>query len=398
MYPRGRQQFRCYLLCLKILIVLVVIVVSVDLVSTKPDNYHELKRVAQVGEAVIGEWMDVLTKGKIRTVNWFHKGLSQKFEIVFETGHVCSGKPILPEGFLGVQSFPTKDYNSLTSRQQRSIKRAEWEYQGWSEIVAFHVDKILGFYRKPPIVGRYISSKELYANDPTWTGLWKRTIPSYKVPIALLPWIEGLQRGIPSLEVRDYLIGNFTGKATLKLRIEAGDASTKLVFDYLVDDHDTQGIQNWKADITGKLIHWDSGLGWRDGPYPRTACYDVLCGTKQWKGVEHHEPNPETCNRICKFRRSVVDTVMAYRNETDSKQRLSYHLKESLKQDPLYPVFNLGLWRYYNYNKDGERSGGETAYLNPEQFFLGMDSRIQKIAAHMEECHEKLGDAMYLVE
>lgn len=59
-------------------------------------------------------------------------------------------------------------------------------------------------------------------------------------------------------------------------------------------DHDTQGTQNWKGDMTGTLLHWDTGLGWRDGPYPRTACYDILCGTKQWKGIEHHDPNPPT--------------------------------------------------------------------------------------------------------
>jgi len=46
--------------------------------------------------------------------------------------------------------------------------------------------------------------------------------------------------------------------------------------------------------MTGNLLHWDTGLGWRDGPYSRSSCYDILCGTKQWKGVEHHDPNPET--------------------------------------------------------------------------------------------------------
>ena len=24
-------------------------------------------------------------------------------------------------------------------------------------------------------------------------------------------------------------------------------------------DHDTQGVQNWKADMTGRLVHWDTG-------------------------------------------------------------------------------------------------------------------------------------------
>ena len=67
-------------------------------------------------------------------------------------------------------------------------------------------------------------------------------------------------------------------------------------------DHDTQGTQNWKADMSGTLLHWDTGLGWKDGPYAHTSCYDILCGTKAWKGVEHHDPNPETvCLSICWF-------------------------------------------------------------------------------------------------
>jgi hypothetical protein len=70
---------------------------------------------------------------------------------------------------------------SLPVRQQKGLKRAEWEFQGWSEIVGYHVDKVLGFHRKPPIVGRKISSKELYANDASWSGLWKRTVPGYNV-------------------------------------------------------------------------------------------------------------------------------------------------------------------------------------------------------------------------
>jgi hypothetical protein len=172
------------------------------------------------------------------------------------------------------------------------------------------VDKVLGFHKKPPIVGRKISSKELYANDSSWTGLWKRIWPAYQVPIALVPWVDGLKRGIPSIETRDFLLGNSTmvspTRAFLKRAMEVAD---KLIFDFLVDgelsegetsittdhvaDHDTQGTQNWKADMSGRLLHWDTGLGWRDGPFPRTSCYDILCGTKQWKGIEHTDPNPE---------------------------------------------------------------------------------------------------------
>ena len=32
-------------------------------------------------------------------------------------------------------------------------------YQGWSEIVSFHLDRALGWNRKPPLSGRFVSSK-----------------------------------------------------------------------------------------------------------------------------------------------------------------------------------------------------------------------------------------------
>jgi hypothetical protein len=47
--------------------------------------------------------------------------------------------------------------------------------------------------------------------------------------------VEGLQRAIPSVEIRDYLLGNYSGQAPYKMRVQAADASDKLVFDYLVD-------------------------------------------------------------------------------------------------------------------------------------------------------------------
>ena len=97
------------------------------------------------------------------------------------------------------------------------------------------VDKILGFHKKPPIVGRKISSKDLYANDPSWNGLIKRLSPAYDIPIALLPWVDGLQRGVPDLDTRDFLIGNYTRPVTRKFLAQALAASDKLVFDFLVD-------------------------------------------------------------------------------------------------------------------------------------------------------------------
>jgi len=35
------------------------------------------------------------------------------------------------------------------------------EYQGWGEIAGFNIDRAIGWNRKPPISGRFISNKVL---------------------------------------------------------------------------------------------------------------------------------------------------------------------------------------------------------------------------------------------
>lgn len=77
----------------------------------------------------------------------------------------------------------------------------------------------------------------MYANDPSWTGFFKRLfIPSYDIPLALLPWVDGLQRAIPDLNTRDFLLGNSTMRhPTHSFLTKALGAADKLIFDYLLD-------------------------------------------------------------------------------------------------------------------------------------------------------------------
>lgn len=56
------------------------------------------------------EWLPILTSGNIKAVNSFHKGLAQKFEIIFDTGHVCAGKPILPENQFSLAKYKKVNY------------------------------------------------------------------------------------------------------------------------------------------------------------------------------------------------------------------------------------------------------------------------------------------------
>jgi hypothetical protein len=44
--------------------------------------------------------------------------------------------------------------------------------------------------------------------------------------------------------------------------------SRKIVFDFLLDDHDSQAAHNYRSDAQNTLLHWDSGLAWRHGLAP----------------------------------------------------------------------------------------------------------------------------------
>lgn len=46
---------------------------------------------------------------------------------------------------------------------------------------------------------------------------------------------------------------------------EALQVARKALFDFLLDDHDSQASHNYMKESGGKLLHWDSGLAWRHG-------------------------------------------------------------------------------------------------------------------------------------
>jgi hypothetical protein len=103
--------------------------------------------------------------------------------------------------------------------------------------------------------------------------------------------------------------------------------SNKIVFDFLLDDHDAQARHNYLADKNGMLLHWDSGLAWRHGrqiyyqfvcvrfysyfllgPNARLKCKnELLCGTVEWQ-----ETANSNCTSICMFSKSTYFQMMDY--------------------------------------------------------------------------------------
>ena len=58
------------------------------------------------------------------------------------------------------------------------------DFQGWGELCAVAIDRVLGWYRKPSVVGRYIDSKLLYYHDYSFWGRIQYALPSHNVPVS----------------------------------------------------------------------------------------------------------------------------------------------------------------------------------------------------------------------
>merc|ERR1712100_490029 len=102
---KVHPNHQCFVCCFFVIIILLSIVTIMDWMSVTTQTTEELIRLQQVGLEAEEEWLPILTSGNIKAVNSFHKGLAQKFEIIFDTGHVCAGKPILPENQFSLAKY-----------------------------------------------------------------------------------------------------------------------------------------------------------------------------------------------------------------------------------------------------------------------------------------------------
>ena len=76
--------------------------------------------------------------------------------------------------------FSIFDYETL---QPTSVVRMDREYQGWSELTACTLDRILKFNRKPTIVGRFLESSQVYEYDYSFWGRIYYSLPNTLVPV-----------------------------------------------------------------------------------------------------------------------------------------------------------------------------------------------------------------------
>eukprot|EP00012_Vannella_robusta_P011226 CAMPEP_0206200480 /NCGR_PEP_ID=MMETSP0166-20121206/10907_1 /ASSEMBLY_ACC=CAM_ASM_000260 /TAXON_ID=95228 /ORGANISM="Vannella robusta, Strain DIVA3 518/3/11/1/6" /LENGTH=203 /DNA_ID=CAMNT_0053618831 /DNA_START=44 /DNA_END=655 /DNA_ORIENTATION=+ len=150
------------------------------------------------------EWKHALAHNEIiDTVVIGHHGLAKKYLFILEGGYVAMAKPV--ERNLLV--FPHSSISTISWLKQHPTKatRMDRDFQGWGELCAVAIDRVLGWYRKPSVVGRYIDSKLLYYHDYSFWGRIQYALPSHNVPVAMHAWVTGLATRAPSSSIGNYL-------------------------------------------------------------------------------------------------------------------------------------------------------------------------------------------------
>jgi len=363
---------------------------STRLVIELPEtNSEEGKAILKAADA---EWRPILLHGPIRSCRVFAPGdaFSLKYQIFFESGHVAMAKPmqrVIP------QKNELEAYNRDIHRTTRRAQRGY--YQGWPELIAYHLDRILGMERKPPTVTRKLSSRMVYYPKLDFGSSTKLLrsilniamllVPEHNVDLTLSAWMDGLRATPPSDDVKRMLTQPMSVDREQAEYLR--DVSNTLVFDFLVDDPDKKEQKNWVSG-GATLMLWDNGLGWSHGPYGRSSCLDILCGHRGWRAAEEAQSRP--CQRVCVFSTSLISQLMTYKKAHEnplrfaSEKTLGETLKESMKSEVSGDVFRFN---------SCYRNETDPSFITfpVDEFYNGMDAKVQLLMKHVDACIEKHG-------
>jgi hypothetical protein len=160
---KGTKKRNCSIICLVIcLIIAFIIIYNLPKYIRNRNPHYSLpgktKTIDTIEAAHDQEIIRTLRYGNIRTIERYGAGLAEKFVCVFETGHQALIKP-MEEWHYFERVLPVWDSLKLPEFDNNRVSRAENMYQGWSEVMGFYLDRALGWNKKPPITGRYISNK-----------------------------------------------------------------------------------------------------------------------------------------------------------------------------------------------------------------------------------------------
>jgi len=312
-------------------------------------------------------WLPALAHGEIVSCEPFDAfdAYADKFVVRLADGRKAMLKLVEKHTLLD-RALRTVAFDAVA---HAGTERAEaGAYQGMPELAAWHLDRALGLYRKPPIAGRRVPSSLLYPS------LLTALLPAYAVPVTLHGWAEGLRTADPALGLRAHMVAAPPAPPpSPAVREQVAQISDVLAFDFLVDDHDRAAEKNWVLR-GGQYLLWDNGLGWRHGPAGADACLDVLCGSNTWRRAARGP-----CPRVCVFRKQTVDALAALGPGAPPAARLGFRLRASLQADALFPAFQFPI--YY-----ADAAEDELVRYPPDSFFDGMDVKLERLLQHVDTC------------
>eukprot|EP01104_Vermistella_antarctica_P016757 TRINITY_DN577_c0_g2_i4.p1 TRINITY_DN577_c0_g2~~TRINITY_DN577_c0_g2_i4.p1 ORF type:complete len:450 (+),score=54.39 TRINITY_DN577_c0_g2_i4:397-1746(+) len=342
--PSQWKRARIGLFVLALFTCIVVVMFSTQL----SPNVERGRKLLSLNRSSDIDWLIALRTGAIIASQPVRRGKSIKFRVTLDTGVEAVAKLIHPD--LAV-FHPRSDADAYhggggtwiegsrlvdLDRPPTHTRRSGGYQQGWSEVPAFHLDRVLALYRKAPAVARAVSNKVLYAGSTSLLSpyTWVRTLlPSYPVKVTLIPWVDSLRPlPIPSgsmawLSGRRGSLSHFVDEDPAMLEVLLG-MSDVLMFDFLADDHDRKYIHNWMHTPRIGVVAWDSGLSLKHGPFGVPGCLDILCGIgapiteakgrrakgNRIDGAHVHSAaanatQSQSCARTCIFRRETVATL-----------------------------------------------------------------------------------------
>jgi hypothetical protein len=211
-----------------------------------------------------------------------------------------------------------------------------------AEIAAFHLDRVLGFGRTAPVVGRSVRAStlrrwlELGHHEPEWLERFEREVivRDGAVQGALIAWhSKRLVNAEPPKNWTHALLDADAGSLPPERALEWSDL---VVFDYLLDNTDRWSGGNVLAlGDGGPLVFLDNAAGFVRG------------------GIA--EPSQRKIGAVCRFRHSTFESLAR------ASGTLGQRISRSLAGDPLAPVLS-------------------------EQRLSALDQRLERLIVHMARC------------
>lgn len=211
-----------------------------DLDASSPFPPVKSLFIKRLGNSTESEWLPILRDQPIVFIENDSKirGLATKYRVVFESGHQAIAKPV--EELTLVQKKWRKTTSQISYLNEIYYpRRSDRKIQGWSEVAAGLVSRVLGGkikQKKIPCVIRPMSSKTLYGchGCDSFIDWFFSSLPEHTVYMSLCAWMEKLTIVPPPFTVKNFLTEPLSDPSGTVLQI-SGDISDVILFDFLVD-------------------------------------------------------------------------------------------------------------------------------------------------------------------